>query len=77
MVRGDVPQGPCFLSRCYKAGVLNTFDCYGSHAYQHLKTDDEIRMLISELQPDLKKVLNLETYFLRPQPIGIALRLRR
>lgn len=77
MVRGDVPKGPRFLARCYRAGVLNTFDCYGAHAYQHLKTDDEIRTLISELQPDLKKVLNLDAYFLRPQPIGIALRLQR
>ena len=77
MVRGDVPKGPRFLARCYKAGVLNTFDCYGAHAYQHLKTEDEIRNLVAQLQPDPKKVLNLETYFLRPQPIGIALRLLR
>jgi SAM-dependent methyltransferase len=77
MVRGDVPKGSRFLARCYKAGVLNTFDCYGAHAYQHLKTDDEIRNLVIELQPDSKKVLNFETYFLRPQPIGIALRLLR
>lgn len=77
MVRGDVPQGPRFLSRCYKAGVLNTFDCYGAHAYQHLKTDDELRTLLDELQPNPKKVLNSDMYFLRPQPIGIALRLLR
>ena len=77
MVRGDVPKGPRFLARCYKAGVLNTFDCYGAHAYQHLKTEEEIRNLVAQLQPDPKKVLNLETYFLRPQPIGIALRLLR
>jgi 2-polyprenyl-3-methyl-5-hydroxy-6-metoxy-1,4-benzoquinol methylase len=77
MVRGDVPVGPDYMARCYKAGVLNTFDCYGAHAYQHLKTDDEIRALVSELQPDAHKVLNEEAYFLRPQPIGIALRLFR
>lgn len=77
MVRGDVPQGPDYMLRCYKAGVLNTFDCYGAHAYQHLKTDHEIRTLVSELQPDLKKVVHLDAYFMRPQPIGIALRLSR
>ena len=77
MVRGDVPKGPRFLERCYKAGVLNTFDCYGAHAYQHLKTDDEMRALVSDLQPELTRVLNLDSYFLRPQPIGIALRLQR
>jgi SAM-dependent methyltransferase len=77
MVRGDVPAGPDYMVRCYKAGVLNTFDCYGAHAYQHLKADDEIRTLVRELQPDANKVLNEEAYFLRPQPIGIALRLFR
>jgi SAM-dependent methyltransferase len=77
MVLGDVPPGPNYIARRYKAGVLNTFDCYGSHAYQHLKTDDEIRTLVHELQPDGDKVLNEKAYFLRPQPIGIALRLFR
>ncbi len=77
MVRGDVPKGPDYLARCYKAGALNTFDCYGAHAYQHLKTDDEIRALVAELQPDPKNILNFDEYFLRPQPIGIALRLVR
>lgn len=74
MIRGDVPKGPHYLRRCYIAGVLNTFDCYGSHAYQHLKTNDEIQKLVTELQPNASKVLNSEKYFLRPQPIGCALR---
>jgi hypothetical protein len=77
MVRGDVVRGPNYMRRCYRAGMLNTFDCYGAHEYQHLKTDEEIRQLVSELQPDTAKVLNLDRYFLRPQPIGIALRLFR
>jgi len=75
MVRGDVPAGPNWLKRAYKLGVLNTYDCYGAHTYQHLKTDDEIRNLVRALQPDKAKVLNEDKYFLRPQPIGIALRL--
>jgi len=75
MVRGDVPIGPGWLKRAYKSGVLNTYDCYGSHAYQHLKTDDEIKNLVCALQPDSTKVLNEDIYFLRPQPIGVALRL--
>jgi len=77
MVRGDVPKGPNYFKRAYKSGVLNTFDCYGAHAYQHLKTDNEIRLLVTELQPNLEKVKNMDRYFLRPQPIGIALRLQR
>lgn len=77
MVRGDVPAGPRRVYRAFKSGVLNTFDCFGSHSYQHLKSDSEIRQLISELQPDQGKVVNLAGYFSRPQPIGIALRLLR
>lgn len=77
MVRGDVPPGPDRWSRAYKSGVLNTFDCFGSHSYQHLKTDDEIRALVAELQPDPEKVFNTDRYFMRPPPIGIALRLFR
>jgi SAM-dependent methyltransferase len=77
MVRGDVPAGPRWFFRAYKSGVLNTYDCYGSHAFQHLKTDAEIRTLVAELQPDSSLVLNADRYFLRPPPIGIALRLIR
>jgi SAM-dependent methyltransferase len=77
MVRGDVPRGPGWIRRAYQSGALNTFDCYGSHAYQHLKPDDEIRALVRSLQPDPAYVSNLDRYFERPQPIGIALRLRR
>ena len=75
MTRGDVPTGPNYLRRCYRAGVINTFDCYGAHHYQHHKRDEEIRALVAELQPDPSRVLNLNRYFERPQPIGIAIRL--
>ena len=37
MVRGDVPAGPDRWRRAYICGVHNTFDCYGSHSYQHLR----------------------------------------
>jgi SAM-dependent methyltransferase len=77
VVRGDVPPGPDLLYRKYRAAVLNTFDCYGSHSFQHLKTPAEVRSLVSELQPDETKVANLEPYFHRPPPIGCALRLKR
>jgi ubiquinone/menaquinone biosynthesis C-methylase UbiE len=56
---------------------LNTFDAFGSHAYQHLKTDDEIRALLAELQPEAAKIGNLDRYFSRPPPIGCALRVQR
>ncbi len=77
MVRGPVPPGPNYFRRAYRSTALNTFDCYGSHSYQHLKTEEEIRSLVHELQPDTGKVLNIDRYFQRPPPVGIALRLRK
>jgi ubiquinone/menaquinone biosynthesis C-methylase UbiE/uncharacterized protein YbaR (Trm112 family) len=82
VVRGDVPHidGETKwqrMKRSFKTTCLNTFDCYGSHQYQHHKSDDEIRVLVSLLQPDLTKVLNTDKYFLRPPPIGCALRIFR
>lgn len=81
-VRGDVPckQEDSVLKRFtrrYRATVLNTFDAFGSHAFQHHKRDAEIRALIAELQPDGEKIFNVEEYFRRPPPIGCALRLFR
>jgi len=75
VVRGDVPPGPEYWRRAYKSAVLNTFDFYGAHTYQHMKSDNEIRALVQELQPNPENVRNADRYFLRPPPIGIALRL--
>lgn len=80
--QGDVPriddEGPlAYLARRYRATVLNTFDAFGSHTYQHHKPDAEIRSLVRQLQPDPGKIANMEAYFTRPQPIGCALRIAR
>jgi hypothetical protein len=79
-VQGDVPRtaketDKQYSDKKYKATVLNTFDCFGSHTFQHRKRDSEIRALIVELQPKQEKVLNVEKYFSRPAPIGCALRI--
>lgn len=81
-VQGDVPhvagESPLRrLVRQFKTTSLNTFDGFGSHQHQHHKSDEEIRSLIRALQPDEAKVLNADSYFRRPQPIGCALRLYR
>jgi len=79
-VQGDVPDTTSMLDRIrrrYHATVLNTYDCYGSHAYQHCKTDAEIYTLIERLQPNGSKILNSEKYFQRPPPVGCALRIFR
>jgi ubiquinone/menaquinone biosynthesis C-methylase UbiE len=64
-----------FRIRRYKSTTLNTFDCFGSHSYQHLKTDSELKKLCTNLQPDLQKIVNFDKYFQRPSLIGCALRI--
>lgn len=76
---GDVPavEGEGSIKktiRRFKTASLNTFDCYGSHQYQHYKSDKEIYDLVLSLQPNISKVLNINKYFLRPKPVGCALR---
>ena len=81
-MQGDVPRraGETAWSRVkrrFKNTALNTFDWYGSHQYQHHKSDAEMRLLVTSLQPDSAKVRNMDSYFLRPPPIGCALRISR
>jgi uncharacterized protein YbaR (Trm112 family) len=81
-VRGDIPrtQDEGVWKRLwhnYKTTVLNTFDCFGSHQYQHHLRNEEIKQLVATLQPDSSKVLNMDRYFQRPPPIGCALRIFR
>lgn len=77
-IRGDVPRGAdayfAYIRRCYKATVLNTFDHFGAHEFQHFLTDNELQEILGGLQPDRSKILNYETYFDAKQPIGCALR---
>lgn len=78
-MQGDVPirKGEGFLARVrrkFRTTTLITFDWFGSHQYQHHKSDDEMRALLQSLQPDPGKIKNTEAYFTRPQPIGCALR---
>ena len=75
MFRGEVIRGGNYFQRAYMAGGLNTFDWFGSHSFQHYVSDEDIVALVADLQPDRKKVLNVDEYFLRPPPIGCALRL--
>jgi ubiquinone/menaquinone biosynthesis C-methylase UbiE/uncharacterized protein YbaR (Trm112 family) len=65
------------LRNRFRATQLNTFDQFGSHRYQHLKSEGEMRSLLRGLQPDDSKILNVAPYFSRPAPIGCALRVRR
>jgi SAM-dependent methyltransferase len=78
MVLGYVPPGPGYIRRKYRQGVLNTFDWYGSHTYQHHLSREEIAQLVAALQTDLEKVLNLEIFLRLPTPpLGCAIRIRR
>jgi ubiquinone/menaquinone biosynthesis C-methylase UbiE len=79
---GDVPvvSGEGAIARAkrrFKQTYLNMRDQHGRHHYQHEKTDSELRRLLAELQPDSRKILNVDRYFSRPPPIGIAFRVFR
>jgi ubiquinone/menaquinone biosynthesis C-methylase UbiE len=79
-VQGNIPRLDCESTwsrtkRRFKNTALNTFDWYGSHQYQHHKTDAEIRDLVTQLQPDASKIGNLDKYFQRPPLPGCALRI--
>ncbi len=79
-LQGDVPRipGESLWKRSvrrFRATSLNTFDIFGSHSFQHHKTDKEIMALVGELQQDTDKIVNTDKYFARPQNIGAALRI--
>ena len=81
-VQGNVPRivGESawqYLKRRFNNTSLNTFDAFGSHSFQHHKSDDAIRALVKAMQHDATKVRNMDKYFLRPSPIGCALRVYR
>lgn len=63
--------------RLYRQTLVNTFDMYGSHRYQHHVADRDIVALVDRLQPDRSAIGNFERYFQRPQPTGCALIVRR
>jgi len=73
---GDIPnkKGWAYIRQKYKATVLNTFDSFGSHSFQHYKSDKEVMELLKQLQPDSTKIKNFDQYFSVPPPIGCALR---
>ena len=61
----------------FPSGAPVIFDRHGAHACQHPGTEAEIRALVRPLQPAPACVSSLAHCFERPQPTGIALRLRR
>ena len=75
LVRGDVPPGDRYAERLYEATVLNTFDWYGSHQYQHHLSGEELAAICHSLSPAPRTILNLEAYRKRPVPPGMHIRL--
>lgn len=79
-VMGDVPRvndGPLtHLRKRYRATVLNTFDGYGAHTYQHHLTNAEMKELVARLQPDESRIGNYRLYF-GGRPPGCALRVQK
>jgi uncharacterized protein YbaR (Trm112 family)/2-polyprenyl-3-methyl-5-hydroxy-6-metoxy-1,4-benzoquinol methylase len=75
VVRGDVPPGERYQERLLNQAILNTFDWYGSHRYQHYLSAAQLEAICSRLDPKPSKILNLEAYYKRPLPPGLPLRL--
>jgi uncharacterized protein YbaR (Trm112 family) len=75
MVRGEVPPGERYKERLYESAVLNTFDWFGSHKYQHQLSAQEIADICEKLTPRPKTIVNLEAYYRRPLPPGLPIRL--
>lgn len=75
VVRGDVPQGDRYQERLYETTVLNTFDWYGSHRFQHHLSAGELGMICRRMDPQPRQVKNLEAYEKRPMPPGLPIRL--
>src|SRR5712691_1374457 len=75
MVRGEVPPGDRYEERLYETAVLNTFDWFGSHQYQHQLSAQEIADICGKLTPRPKIIVNLEAYYRRPLPLGLPIRL--
>ena len=81
-VRGNVPRikNEGYINRIrrdFRNTVLNTFDAFGSHHYQHYLSDAQIKEIALGLQPIKGRIENFDKYFLRPKPVGIALRLKK
>jgi hypothetical protein len=76
VIRGDVPPGEHYQERLLSQSVLNTFDWYGSHQYQHHLSAAQLATICDELTPKPAEILNLEAYYKRPLPPGLPLRLK-
>lgn len=70
MARGDVAGQT--MKKKYDAGVLNTFDMFGSHEFQHVLSAKAIEEIIQSLNPT--KVENFEKSFGNPPVVGAAVR---
>lgn len=64
------------VKHLYRAGVLNTYDYFGAHAYQHHHSFAEIRAMVAALHPQ-GTPLNEAQFYVSPQPEGMDLRVRK
>lgn len=62
-----------YMKSRFKIPASIPCDCFGSHLFQHLKSDEDIRALVKVMQPDTAKVSKMGKYFLHSAPIGCAL----
>lgn len=76
VIRGNVPAGERYQERLLTQSILNTFDWYGAHRYQHYLSAAQLAKICNELNPKPSQILNLDAYYKRPLPPGLPLRLK-
>lgn len=60
LIRGEVPKGSNYLRRKYRQTVLNSYDYFGSHRYQHYFTAGDLRRLFAASGIPMAKVTNFD-----------------
>ena len=73
LICGEVPPGANFRQRRYRQAVLNTYDWFGSHAYQHHYRCYELLGLFEQAGIAYHQIPNIEEVIRLAQP-GLAFR---
>ena len=73
MICGEVPAGPDYRTRRYRQTVLNTYDWFGSHDFQHHYRCFELLALFKQASVGYERIPNLEEVIRLALP-GMAFR---
>ncbi|MAI08247.1 MAG: hypothetical protein CMF61_04725 [Magnetococcales bacterium] len=75
--RTTKPSGHFCLARRYKDAVHHTFEYFAGYKFEHVKTQDELKNLVSFLQSNPVHIENMEHVCHKHRPNGMAIRMRK